>query len=377
MSDRWAECAEAAERALAHSSRAGGVPEVDAMIRYLPSTMVYGPIPVPDALRRCEEMVTTIEDDLVAWAAALKSMSVLLAMAGRFEEAREQHTRAQAVFKELGLTVRHGAGVQSGGRIELLAGDPAAAEAELRRGYDDLAALGENDYLSTVAGYLAEALYEQGRYEETAEFADICRTLAQPDDMNAQTQWPGALAKVMARRGEIAEAESLLRSALDLCAAIDNIDRHGNVLMDFAEVLTLSDRFDDAENAVNSALGFYDQKANAVSAARARKRMVELQERQSLSGRKLRFARVPDRSLATDPAARASSTSSRVPPQFLPYADPRPTNTYLRGNGVERTTYPIRARLAETAPLPAPNWSGATRANSPRSWQSVNPGDRP
>jgi Flp pilus assembly protein TadD len=278
MSDLWAECAEAAERALAHSSRAGGVPEVDAMIRYLPSTMVYGPTPVPDALRRCEEMVTTIESDLVAWARALTSTSVLLAMAGRFEEARERHARAQAFLEELGLTVRHAAGAQSGGRIELLAGDPAAAEAELRRGYGVLAAIGENDYRSTVAGYLAEALYEQGRYDETAEFAAICRNLAQPDDMNAQTQWPGALAKVLARKGEIAEAESLLRGALDLCAATDNIDRHGNVLMDLAEVLTLSGRLDDAENAFCNALAFYDQKGNAVSAARARARLAEIQD---------------------------------------------------------------------------------------------------
>src|SRR5207302_10264858 len=57
MSEQWAECADAAERALAHSSRAGAVPEADAVIRYLPSTMLYGPMPVGDALRRCEEMV--------------------------------------------------------------------------------------------------------------------------------------------------------------------------------------------------------------------------------------------------------------------------------------------------------------------------------
>ena len=42
--------------------------------------------------------------------------------------------------------------------MELIAGDPAAAERYLREGYEAFRAMGERGYLSSVAGSLAEAL---------------------------------------------------------------------------------------------------------------------------------------------------------------------------------------------------------------------------
>ena len=57
------------------------------------------------------------------------------------------------------------------GPIEMLAGDPVAAEAELRRDYETLDRLGERNYITTVAVYLAEALYRQGRYADADTFA--------------------------------------------------------------------------------------------------------------------------------------------------------------------------------------------------------------
>ena len=55
-------------------------------------------------------------------------------------------------------------------RVELLAGDPAAAERVARAGYESLAQLGEKGYLSGLAPRLARAICLQGRYQEAEHF---------------------------------------------------------------------------------------------------------------------------------------------------------------------------------------------------------------
>ena len=51
-------------------------------------------------------------------------------------------------------------------RIEFWADDPVASELVLRQGAASLQRHGERSFLSTLAVYLAEALYRQGRYDD-------------------------------------------------------------------------------------------------------------------------------------------------------------------------------------------------------------------
>ena len=67
--------------------------------------------------------------------------------------------------------VLHGGGRTYSGAVELLAGDPAAAEREFRAGLATLEAIGEKGNLSTVAAYLAEALAAQEKDDEALEYA--------------------------------------------------------------------------------------------------------------------------------------------------------------------------------------------------------------
>ena len=90
------------------------------------------------------------EGNLQATADVLKPLAGLHAMEGRFEEARSLLVTSDAAFEELGLTlstaVSHHAAM-----VELLAGDPAAAERRLRRGYAALEEMGDKALLSTTA----------------------------------------------------------------------------------------------------------------------------------------------------------------------------------------------------------------------------------
>ena len=87
-------------------------------------------------------------------------------MAGRFADARELSSHSRAILEDLGLTLMLPTLDGWTGQAELLAGDPAAAERLWRRAYQALEGLGEKGNLSTIAAYLAEALYSQGRYDE-------------------------------------------------------------------------------------------------------------------------------------------------------------------------------------------------------------------
>src|SRR2546428_6926251 len=74
--------------------------------------------------------------------------------------------------------------------VEWLAGDPAAAERELRWGYESLGQMGAAAEVAPVlAALLAQALYAQGRDEEALRFSELSEEAAAPDDLSAHVQW--------------------------------------------------------------------------------------------------------------------------------------------------------------------------------------------
>ena len=62
--------------------------------------------------------------------------------------------------------------------VEMVRGDWSAAEVELRRGYDELSAMGDKNYLATVAGWLAHCTYRLGQYDQATAFAEACEGAA-------------------------------------------------------------------------------------------------------------------------------------------------------------------------------------------------------
>lgn len=130
--------------------------------------------------------------------------------------------------------------------------------------------MGEKGFLSTIAGELAHVLYEQGRYDEAEHFARTSADAAARDDVVSQTLWRTALAKVLARRGDLVEAERLARLALIIAGETDFILVEASALMDLAEVMRLAERFEEAAAAAREALHLFEQKGDVVSAGKAR-----------------------------------------------------------------------------------------------------------
>ena len=110
-------------------------------------------------------------------------------------------------------------------RRAALAGDAAAAEQSLRRGYQALEQIGERNLLSTTVALLAQALLAQQRDEEAERLAEESERLADEDDLITQRfrrsihglgRWPPS--------GRVEEAERLARQAVALSEQSDFIN---------------------------------------------------------------------------------------------------------------------------------------------------------
>jgi class 3 adenylate cyclase/tetratricopeptide (TPR) repeat protein len=268
---RWGVAAEAVELVIEHARRAG---DRILEIRAGPNLALcaeLGPTPVPEAIRLCEDVIGRLGGDRKAEAVTLRSLAHLHAMRGEFETAREEYRRSRAMLEELGWRFHAALTSITSGLIEMLAGDPLAAEAELRGDYATLEELGDRNYISTVAAYLAEALYRQGRDGEADAMASFGAEVAAPDDVATQIALRRVRGRLLARAGRAGEAESLCREAVEMSRTEDDPADQAATLTALADVLRASARDVEAAATETAALALYEAKGDIVSAAAARR----------------------------------------------------------------------------------------------------------
>ncbi len=232
------------------------------------------PIPADAAIARAEQLLQEGTGDPWAEAAILAGLSLLYAYVGRFADARESFARGRSMFAE---RARNSSGLADySGQIELIAGDPVAAERYLREGYEALRAMGERGVLSTTAGVLAEAVYRQGRLGEAQRLTEEAQALAAADDIDAQTRWRATRAKLLARHGQFAAARRLGDTA--------GRDPHGQGRGEPARRRARPGRSQPARSAAHLS-GPARHRARGPSHSRARQPHRPPQHQASLSGR--------------------------------------------------------------------------------------------
>jgi class 3 adenylate cyclase/tetratricopeptide (TPR) repeat protein len=266
---RFGEKAAALEQALAHAEAAREEREAAEIKLWLGNCFCWGPMPVAQAIARCQAML--VEARGVRWveASILGMLAYLLALADRPAEARDHHLRSRAIHEELGMTFAAAARAVIPAGIEQVAGDLEAAERELLWGHDQLQAIGENELRSTIAATLAHVLYEQGRDDEAERFARASEGAAAADDIGSQVLWRSALAKVLARRDADAAADALADEAVALAATTDMLSLHGTAVLDRARVLALLNAGAPPAALVAEATELFRRKGDAASLRRA------------------------------------------------------------------------------------------------------------
>jgi tetratricopeptide (TPR) repeat protein len=239
-----------------------------AAVSYATAALL-GATPVPEAIERCESIVAEALEDRRTQGIVMSLLSELRAMQGDFVTARDLYTRARLMLEEFGRSVVAASTSQQSCRVELLAGDPVAAERELRRDFVVLEEMGERYFLSTAAGELARAVYAQGRYAEAEELTQLAEELSADDDLTSQALWRSVRAKALARRGVDEDAQKLAREALELLEGTDALILQADALEDMAHVLELVGG-DGARTCLGEALERLERKNDLVSVERVR-----------------------------------------------------------------------------------------------------------
>ena len=262
------------ERAARYARDAGDRAQEAEALRYVCTAILRGPTPLEEALVRLDEISTRAEKNRRLEVALLGMRARLEAMLGRLETARDLASQARTLADEHGL---HSQLDSITGEIELLAGDPAAAERDLRPACERLERIGELAFLASVAPFLVDALYQLGRDQEALALTERWHPdrLTVPEDADAQVGWRRVRAKVLARIGDLDEAERLGSEAVTIAAGTDYLDVRAQALTDLAEVLRLGSRLQESAATFREALELFEEKGNVVAARRVRALLAE------------------------------------------------------------------------------------------------------
>ncbi|HEY3763652.1 MAG TPA: AAA family ATPase [Gaiellales bacterium] len=265
---RYGDAAAAVERAIA-CARAGG----DHRLALRNSgayaiAAVYGPTPVAEGIERCREIRDRAAGDRRTEGLVLCALAQLEAMRGEFAEARRLYTRGRSVLNEIGGGVLAASTALDSSVVELLAGDPAAAERDLRRDYQLLDEMGERYLLPTMAGVLAQALIAQGRHVEAAEICDRAQAAVLADDLESHVLIHVVRAELDLHAGRLADAAVAVAAATEILHGADAPNIEADHAVVSARVAAAMENTVAVERDLTRAAALYRRKGNLVSEQR-------------------------------------------------------------------------------------------------------------
>jgi tetratricopeptide (TPR) repeat protein len=191
-------------------------------------------------------------------------MAGLLVMRGEPDEAREAYRRAAVTLEELGLELARAALTQIGVPLELLAGDPVAAEHEARKGAEIFSHFGSS---AVQAPLIAEALHAQGRFTEAAQALKGAGVESGPAIAPWQVRWRIVAARLAIAEGRAADAVDTARASVELAERTDDLNLRADAFSALADALLAAGRSDDSTAAVAGARACYEAKGNVAAAA--------------------------------------------------------------------------------------------------------------
>jgi class 3 adenylate cyclase len=254
----WRAMATAIEQAWEHAERAGGHPLV---LAFGAVPRLYGPFPVDEALAWFDANPGPASFNVA-------KRGHLEAMRGNFDLARRLVTEAIGDARERGQRLEVCAGHMQLTDVELLTGDAEAAAEAGRLGLEELRALGEQAWLSTIAGDTAEALYLLGRDDEAWRMTETADEAGASDDVITQMQIRQVRAKLLTRRGDHAEAERLAREAVAMGEPTDALPAKAYSYCDLGVVLGGAGKRDEALAALDEARLLFEEKGHTVGVGR-------------------------------------------------------------------------------------------------------------
>jgi predicted ATPase len=257
---------EAFERALTYARESGNRLAELMAVSSLVATFQDLPVPADVAIGRAERYLEAASGDPLAEADIFKMLALLYGYVGRFADARAAITRARSAQIRCGAKIDSALSAAHAGLIEMIAGDPAAAEAELEKSCDALRFMKERGFLSSALPSLAEAKYALGLLSEAHRLTEEAEALAGADDLDAQARWRAARAKILAQHGQFTAAAQLTGQAEALIASTSWPILQAEIQVAKAEVSKLAGVPAEAAASLRQALRIYqDRRAVALA----------------------------------------------------------------------------------------------------------------
>jgi class 3 adenylate cyclase/tetratricopeptide (TPR) repeat protein len=260
---RWVDAARASEQALQHARLAR---QQRTGLFWIEIALALGPTPAAEALEQLDRLLPA-----TAAPYSLYTRAWLLAMLDRFDEAvplaRESNERQRELDGRRIGDIRLA-------EIARMAGDHETAARHLEKACAWLEEREQLGLLGTYVPMLGRELCALGRFDEAEPLARRGRELA--GDVHGETLWRQVQARVLAHRGEHAEAEHTAREAIAVHEQTDNLSFQGDGWWDLAEVLAAAGRNEEAAAALAEALERYERKGNIPLARQVRTRLAAL-----------------------------------------------------------------------------------------------------
>lgn len=254
-------------RALEHARRAGSHWEETSIVRGMSIDFYWGPTPVAEAIRWCDDIRSRAPDDRAFEVGVGHALAHMHARLGEFDLARSLAARCIEISAESGLLRDAISLSELAADVETLAGNHDVAERILRQACDSYIAMGKPDALH-------EALH--GSTQVNAGLpVDIERLEGMVARSPASTQalLHTALAAAKLASGRLDEAELDARSAVEYFATTDFITFHANGALVLGDVLRAAGRELEANNTFRQARDLYARKGSLVSVAAAEGRL--------------------------------------------------------------------------------------------------------
>ena len=193
----------------------------------------------------------------------------LKARLGDFTSALAEMQSWRAQMRELGQEARYFQTADCTWDVCWLAEEWTTGEDALRERVAFDERKGSTATKSGIAAYLADALLHQGKLDEAERYCQLSEDTRATDDPIDEAGWRRVKGRLLAARGELAEAVALSRQAVELIAQSDMLDEHAIAQLDLAEVLRTAGDLEGARVAIRAAKGLFERKGNLVGRARA------------------------------------------------------------------------------------------------------------
>ncbi len=265
---RYDSMREPLERALIHARRAGDRLEEAEVMWSLMYAYAWGSEPISEGIRRCDEILEHLHGDRRVEASVRDARALLRAMQGHFQEARATFLSSNETLQDLGFFYSANEAAWGLGTIEMLAGDPVAAEREIRAGFGTPQRPRDAFGWDPLTAYLADAICAQGRFDEALAIVELAEKDV-GESVRATVLLGCVKAKALAGLGELEGAERLIQETLGIVWTTEAVDLQGDVHVDAANVFVAAGKIGEAESALETAAELYERKGNVVMRDRA------------------------------------------------------------------------------------------------------------